>query len=214
MPDRPEDSSRAKSTTLGFRSTQGIRLPLQLTSFVGRERALPELAHLVGTARLMTLTGAGGIGKTRLAVEVGQRLAEQFADGVWLVDLASVADARLVPQAVASVLGISEQARQALMDVLTDGLRSRALLLVLDNCEHLVDSCGELAQRLLQHCPDLRILATSREPLGGGPPRVLARAACGHRRSHLLASGWHPARAGAGGGVGQGAVGRADRRPA
>jgi predicted ATPase/DNA-binding CsgD family transcriptional regulator len=166
MPDRPEDSSRVKATTLGFRSAQGTRLPLQLTSFVGRERELPELAHLVGTARLMTLTGAGGIGKTRLAVEVGQRLAEQFSDGVWLVDLASVADARLVPQAVASVLGISEQARQPLMDVLTDGLRSRALLLVLDNCEHLVDSCGELAQRLLQHCPELRILATSREPLG------------------------------------------------
>src|ERR1700737_867007 len=109
MPDRPEDSSRAKSTILGFRSTQGIRLPLQLTSFVGRERELPELAHLVGTARLMTLTGAGGIGKTRLAVEVGQRLAEQFSDGVSLVDLASVADARLGPPAGPSGVGVSEK---------------------------------------------------------------------------------------------------------
>ena len=166
MPDRPEDSPHVKATTLGFCSAQGTRLPLQLTSFVGRDAELAELAHLVGTARLVTLTGAGGIGKTRLAVEVGQRVSEQFSDGVWLVDLASVADARLVPQAVASVLGISEQARRPLMDVLTDSLRSRSLLLVLDNCEHLVHACAELAQRLLQNCPDLRILATSREPLG------------------------------------------------
>ncbi|MGI9145261.1 MAG: ATP-binding protein, partial [Chloroflexota bacterium] len=166
MLDSSEDSSRAMSRTLAFRSTQGTRLPLQLTSFVGRERELLELVHLIRTARLVTLTGAGGIGKTRLAVEVGQRVAEQFADGVRIVDLASVAHARHVPQAIASVLGISEQARRPLMDVLTDGLRSRVLLLVLDNCEHLVHSCGELAQRLLQHCPELRILATSREPIG------------------------------------------------
>ena len=126
MPDRPEDSSRVKATTLGFRSAQGTRLPLQLTSFVGRDAELAELAHLVGTARLVALTGAGGIGKTRLAVEVGQRVAEQFLDGVWIVDLASVAHARLVPQAAASVLGISEQGRRPLMDVLTDGLQSRA----------------------------------------------------------------------------------------
>lgn len=153
--------------TLGLQSAQGTRLPpLQLTSFVGREAELTELAHLVGTTRLVTLTGAGGIGKTRLALEVGRGVAEQFSDKVWLVDLASLADARLVPQAVASVLEITEQPRRSLIDVLTDGLRSRALLLVLDNCEHLVHSCAELAQRLLQHCPDLRILATSREPLG------------------------------------------------
>src|SRR5690242_8439820 len=90
MLDRPEDSSRAKSTRLGFRSTQRTRLPLQLTSFVGRERELLELAYPVGTARPVTLTGAGGIGKTRLAVDVGHGVAEQFADGVWLVNLASV----------------------------------------------------------------------------------------------------------------------------
>jgi predicted ATPase/DNA-binding CsgD family transcriptional regulator len=146
----------------------GTSFPLQLTSFVGREGELAELADLVGTARLVTLTGAGGIGKTRLAIEVAQGVADQFSDGVWIVDLARVADPRLVPQAVASVLAISEQARRPLMDVLTDGLQSRALLLVLDNCEHLVQSCAELAQRLLQHCLELRMLATSREPLGVG----------------------------------------------
>ncbi|HYY87177.1 MAG TPA: AAA family ATPase, partial [Chloroflexota bacterium] len=166
MPDRPKDAIRGMATTLGFHSAQGTTLPLQLTSFVGRDAELAELTSLVGTARLVTLTGAGGIGKTRLAVEVGRGVTERFSDGVWLVDLASVADARLVPQAVASVLGISEQARRPLMDVLTDGLRLRAVLLVLDNCEHLVHACAELAQRLLQHCPQLCILATSREPLG------------------------------------------------
>jgi len=153
-------------TTPAFRDAKHGRLPLQLTSFVGREQELAELAHLVGTTRLVTLTGPGGIGKTRLAVEISQRVAEQFLDGVWIVELASLADARLVPQAVASALGISEQARRPLIELLTDTLRARALLLVLDNCEHLVHGCGELAQCLLQNCPELRILTTSREPLG------------------------------------------------
>ncbi|MCA1646396.1 MAG: tetratricopeptide repeat protein [Chloroflexi bacterium] len=116
----------------------------------------------------MTLTGPGGIGKTRLAVEISRRMVEQFSHGVWIVELVNLADARLVPQAVASALGISEQARRPLIEVLTDSLQSRALLLVLDNCEHLVNGCGELARCLLQNCAELRILTTSREPLGLG----------------------------------------------
>jgi predicted ATPase/class 3 adenylate cyclase len=147
-------------------------LPLQLTSFVGRAQELAELATLLGHARLVTLTGAGGSGKTRLASEVAGRTAAQTRDGAWLVDLAPVFDPQLVVKAVARVLGVRERPHSDLLDDVLEHLRESELLLVLDNCEHLVDACARLAEDLLRACPELRLLATSREPLGVPGERV------------------------------------------
>ncbi len=141
-------------------------LPLQLTTFVGREQALVELGHLLARSRLLTLTGPPGIGKTRLAVHIADEALDGFADGVWLVELASLADPSLVPQVVAEVLGVHEEPGRPLLATLTDAVRSRQLLLVLDNCEHLIVACAALADTLLRTCPHLVVLATSREGLG------------------------------------------------
>jgi predicted ATPase/DNA-binding CsgD family transcriptional regulator len=141
-------------------------LPLQLSSFVGREREISEVKRLLTENRLLTLTGPGGCGKTRLSLEAAAELLERFEHGVWWVDLASLADPVLAPQAVASVLGVREQPEQPLIDTLSDHLRSKETLLVLDNCEHLIEACASLAHTLLRSCPNLRILATSREALG------------------------------------------------
>ena len=140
-------------------------LPVQLTSFVGRERAVEELTDLLGMTRLLTLSGAGGTGKTRLALEVAGRALPKVADGVWLVELAPLADAAFVPSAVAGAVGVEERGERA-AEALVDHLRARATLLVLDNCEHLVSACARLVDRLLRACPGLLVLATSREPLG------------------------------------------------
>ena len=140
-------------------------LPLQLSSFIGREREIAEVRRRLDTSRLVTLTGPGGAGKTRLAIQVAGMMADRFADGVWFIPLVSLAVPALLPQAVASAVGLLEQPDRPLMDSLTQHLRTRQLLLVLDNCEHLIESCAQLATNLLQACPDVRILATSREPL-------------------------------------------------
>ena len=116
-------------------------------------------------ARLVTLTGTGGAGKSRLAIQVAADALDDFPDGTWLIELAPLSDPELVPQAVAGVLGLGEEPDRRLLDTLTDALRPKALLLVLDNCEHLVDACARLAETLLRACPKLRILATSREAL-------------------------------------------------
>ena len=144
----------------------GHNLPLQLTSFVGRERELAAVGGLLGTARLLTLTGPGGVGKTRLALEAAAGARATHPQGVWLVELAALADPALVPQAVAAVLGVREEPGRPLLATLADALRPRTLLLVLDNCEHLLDACARLAGALLRGCPRVRLLATSREPLG------------------------------------------------
>jgi non-specific serine/threonine protein kinase len=141
-------------------------LPLELTSFIGREREAAEVARLLATARLLTLTGAGGCGKTRLALEVAGAVLGSYPDGVWLVELAPLADPGLVPQAVATVLGVREAAGRDLGQSLADFLRERSLLLILDNCEHLVEAVARLADALLRACPRLGLLATSREALG------------------------------------------------
>jgi len=141
-------------------------LPRQVTSFVGREREMTEVKRLLSTTCLLTLTGAGGSGKTRLALQVAADLLEQYPDGVWLVELAPFLDPTLVPHAVVSALGISEQPSRSLSEALADYLRPKSLLLILDNCEHLLSSCAQLADTLLRGCPTLRILATSREGLG------------------------------------------------
>jgi predicted ATPase/DNA-binding SARP family transcriptional activator len=148
------------------RRPQPYSLPAQLTSFVGRERELSELERLLPGARLLTLTGVGGVGKTRLALELAARLVESVPDGVWFVDLSGVVDAALVPQQIAQVLGLRESSDLPLVEILRNHLRKNDLLLLLDNCEHLLPTCAELVQTLLQGAPTLRILATSREAVG------------------------------------------------
>ncbi len=140
-------------------------LPTQLTSFIGREREIEEIRGLLATHRLLTLTGAGGSGKTRLALQVAAEVLERFDDGVWLVELEALTDSALVPHKVASVLGIPEQPDRALNDTLADYLRPRSPLLILDNCERLLSGCAQLVKSLLQRCSNLRVLATSREAL-------------------------------------------------
>jgi non-specific serine/threonine protein kinase len=140
-------------------------LPLALTSFIGRAREQAEVRALLGAARLVTLTGAGGAGKSRMALAVAGELVSEYPDGVWLVELASLADPALVAGAVAQALGLWEEPSRPVLAVLADQLHERCLLLVLDNCEHLVGACAELAEALLRTCPHLRILATSRETL-------------------------------------------------
>jgi predicted ATPase/DNA-binding CsgD family transcriptional regulator len=142
-------------------------LPLQLTSFVGREREISELEGLLaGGTRLLTLTGAGGSGKTRLARALASEVVGRFDDGVWWVELAPLADPDLVPQAVASVLRVQESSGGSLTEVIAEDLKDLKILLVLDNCEHLIGSCAELADALLRSSAGLAILATSREALG------------------------------------------------
>lgn len=141
-------------------------LPAPLTSFVGRERAIAEVCGLLGGTRLLTLTGAGGCGKSRLALEVARARLAGFPNGVWSVEFAALSDAGLVPHAVAAALGVTEHADRAVTDTLAGALRDTTLLLVLDNCEHLLSACAGLAGALLRECPAMRILATSREPLG------------------------------------------------
>ena len=141
-------------------------LPAPRTSFVGRERELVEVGRLLSMTRLLTLTGAGGSGKTRLALEVAGRFVDVYPDGVWLVELASLSDGALAPQAFAGALGVREQPGRSLAETLAETLRERSLLLVVDNCEHLVEEAAQLMEGLLDACPGLRVLATSREVLG------------------------------------------------
>jgi predicted ATPase/DNA-binding SARP family transcriptional activator len=143
-------------------------LPLQLTSFVGRVQEMADVRRLLSQSRLVTVTGAGGVGKTRLAIQIANQLCDDYRDGVWLVELAPVAAPGALPQAVMAVLGIREQAGRPLIETLTDYLQEREMLLVLDNCEHVVEASAQLVASLLQKCPDLHILTTSREALGVG----------------------------------------------
>jgi predicted ATPase/DNA-binding CsgD family transcriptional regulator len=141
-------------------------LPVELSSFVGREQEIAEVKRLVGETRLVTLTGPGGCGKTRLALAAAFDLMENFADGVWWVGLASLSDPHLLPQAVISALGVREAPGGSPTEIVREHLKPKEVLLVLDNCEHLVDACAKLVDILLRACPGLRILVTSREVLG------------------------------------------------
>jgi predicted ATPase/DNA-binding SARP family transcriptional activator len=141
-------------------------LPAALTSFVGRATELSGIRTLIEQSRIVTLSGVGGVGKTRLAIEVARTLIGTFPDGVFFVDLSPIADPANVTGLIGAVLGIREQAGSDLIDGLVGNLRASELLLVLDNCEHLREACAQLAMRLLESCPGLRILATSREVLG------------------------------------------------
>jgi predicted ATPase/DNA-binding CsgD family transcriptional regulator len=140
-------------------------LPLEPNSFVGREHELGELRRLLRGTRVLTLCGAGGIGKTRLALRILAAEAGEFPDGVWFVELADLRQPELVVSRIAAAVGVTEEAGRPLLETLADALRARRLLLALDNCEHLIDVCARVCQHLLAHAPQLHMLATSREPL-------------------------------------------------
>src|SRR5580693_3378316 len=143
-------------------------LPAQLSAFIGRDREMSEVRALVESRRLVTLTGAGGSGKTRLALQVAAELLDGSGDGVWLAELAAVADGDAVPAAICQALGIGEQPGRAVLDGLLDALAFQSVLIVLDNCEHLISACAKTADAIVRHCPRARLLVTSREPLGIG----------------------------------------------
>jgi predicted ATPase/DNA-binding CsgD family transcriptional regulator len=142
-------------------------LPSQLTSFIEREKDVERIQQRLAGHRLVTLIGVGGIGKTRLSQQVANQLIDNYANGVWLVEFAALNDPTLVPQSVATVFGIQQMADPSgLVETLIHFFQSKTLLLILDNCEHLLDACAGLADQLLRNCPNLKILATSREALG------------------------------------------------
>ena len=158
--DLPENEPVVKSVTPN-------NLPALLTSFIGREREQAEIEQLIGTHRLVTLTGSGGVGKTRLSLKVGGQILEKYANGVWFVELAPLSDPELLAQTVASVLGIVTQSSTiSHLQLLINFLCAKNALLILDNCEHLLDACAEFSDTLLKNCSQLNILATSRQPLG------------------------------------------------
>ena len=156
--ERPRDQQ-------GDGGNKRSNLPEPLTSFIGRERELVEIKRLLPSTRLLTLVGIGGIGKTRLALQLAAEVMDAYRDGVWLVDFGSISDSLLVPTSVAQVLGVRERTGTSLTATLCAHLKSRQLLLVLDNCEHLLHACAELAGAVLRGAPAPTIIATSREPL-------------------------------------------------
>ena len=141
-------------------------LPQQMTSFIGREKEIAEIRQMLATSRLVTLTGAGGTGKTRLSLQVAAEVMGEFPDGVWLVEFASLADPGLVPQTVATALSVREEPGRPIIQTLVDHLKAKTLLIVLDNCEHLLSASAQLTETLLRSCTHVRILASSREGLG------------------------------------------------
>jgi len=167
-PELPQNPRRLRTVESAPRVLERPpnNLPSELSSFVGREKELAEVKRSLRDTRLLTLTGSGGCGKTRLALAAASDVVEDFEDGVWLVDLAPLADPSHVSQALASTLGVREQPGRSHIETLSDYLGPKKVLLVLDNCEHLIEASADLAEALLRSCPDLRLLATSREALG------------------------------------------------
>jgi predicted ATPase/class 3 adenylate cyclase len=147
-------------------TTRRTNLPLYGSSFVGRTEALEEAERLLGRSRLLTLTGPGGAGKTRLAVELAGRLVDQYRDGVWLVELAPIRDPEILMAAVAENLGVTRRPTETLTDTVLEHLRAQSLLVILDNCEHLIDAVARFADAALRAAPSIKLLATSRESLG------------------------------------------------
>jgi predicted ATPase/DNA-binding SARP family transcriptional activator len=167
----PSEETRSLAT----RRSSKINLPIPLSSFIGREKELKEVASLLTKSRLVTLTGSGGVGKTRLAIQVVGDVMDQFPDGVWFLDLATLSDPALVPTTLANLLGVRESVEIPVIDLLINYFRSRTALVIFDNCEHLIEACARLINSLLTACEQLSILSTSREALrvaGETPYRV------------------------------------------
>ena len=162
-PDLPSDFPPLKSLD---NPELPNNLPQQVTSFIGREKAMAEVKTLLANTRLLTLTGSGGCGKTRLGLQVAAEVLEAYPDGAWFIELAPLSDAALVPQSVALAIGVTEEPGKPLMQTLTAALKAKRLLLVLDNCEHLLAACAQLVDTLIRSCPGVRVLASSREGLG------------------------------------------------
>ena len=160
VPDLPRDFPPLK--TLDSRPNN---LPVQVTSFVGREREMKEIKNLLAHTHLLTLLGTGGAGKSRLSLQIAADLIDDFDHGVWFVELAPLTNPALVPQAVAIALGVSEESKQPLIDTLSNHLRDKSVLIILDNCEHLIDASARLADTLIRAAPRLKILTSSREAL-------------------------------------------------
>jgi len=157
----------AQERTRYFAAVTRSELPRQLTSFIGRAQELAEVQRLLtANTRLITLTGVGGSGKTRLALQASEAVRDHFPDGLWFVDLAPLADSALVPKTVAAALGLVEEPGRPILTLLIDGIRAKHGLLILDNCEHLINASADLTDALLRACPNLSILASSREALG------------------------------------------------
>jgi predicted ATPase/DNA-binding CsgD family transcriptional regulator len=167
-PYQEPDGGAPPQATQQSQSSWRANLPLQLTTFIGRDLDVSELQDLLLTNRLVTLTGAGGVGKTRLAIRVAADLRERYSHGVCLVEFASLADAALVGETVASAIGLAETPTRPVVETLLDQLSEKNALLIFDNCEHIVQECAQLAETLLRGCPHLTLIATSREPLGIG----------------------------------------------
>lgn len=161
VPDLPSEFPPIKTLDIYHHN-----LPAQMTSFIGRERERKDIKQALAAHRLVTLTGSGGAGKSRLSLQVGMECLPEFPDGVWLVELAPVTDSGLVSQTLLATFHLREHRQRSTLDVLIDYLRAKTLLLVLDNCEHLIQACAQVSEALLQACPKLRILASSREALG------------------------------------------------
>ncbi|MGH9428514.1 MAG: ATP-binding protein, partial [Terriglobia bacterium] len=140
-------------------------LPIQLTTFIGREKEIAEVRQELDEHRLITLTGSGGTGKTRLSLQVAADMLDSFPDGVWFVELAPLTDPELIPQTILTTLGLVEQQGKSILQTLRDSLREKKVLLILDNCEHLIEACAKLANELLSHSSALKVLASSREVL-------------------------------------------------
>src|SRR3954471_19633827 len=167
-PELPREFPQLQSSPISIGN-----LPSQLTSFVGRDEEVAALTQAVGRAHLVTLTGTGGVGKTRLAIQVAANLASTFADGAWSCELAAADDDLLMAQLIANALGCRQRPGLSLADSIVEFLKVRNLLLVLDNCEHLLDAAGTLADAILRTCPGVRVLATSREALEVEGERVV-----------------------------------------
>ncbi len=170
MSESPRSDQRAaisEPSRPGLRADRNAphNLPAQVSSFIGRDRQLSELRQLLARARVITLTGAGGVGKTRLALELAARMANGSGDGPWFLDLAPLTDATLVAAKLAGVLGVPEQPGRSLSQSLIASCRERQVLVILDNCEHVIGEAANLADQLARSCPKMTILATSREPL-------------------------------------------------
>lgn len=174
-PKRAERPSTGGGLPRTGPSTRGGRgnLPAELTSFVNRRNELAEAKELLSSSRLVTLTGIGGVGKTRLSLRIAQSTERAFAEGAWLVELSDLHDESLLVGVVATALGLQSFSREPLQTVLMEFLEPRQILLVLDNCEQVIDAVADLAENLLRHCPGLRIIATSRESLGIGGEATL-----------------------------------------